>query len=460
MRTNIDRLTLGTGPLDDPAPAIPSSVPASAILSSDRLRLTLVALLIRLLFLPLLLLSAAHPGSILMAQFAGGSGTESDPFRVETADQLQSVRNHAHRHFLQSADIDAGTIPDFIPIGDYPNPFSGTFDGDGYTISGLTIELCPVCPGLYVGLFGRIFSGQIRNVHIQNADVSGRDNVGILAGYNAGDIRSSSASGTVSGRDHTGGLVGWNEGSITHSRTDANVNGSMSVGGLSGYNSGTIDDSYARTDVKGSYETGGLAGVNERSGIITASYASGPVAGESLTGGLLGYNGGDVKASYWDREATQQNDGVGQGSPDGTTGLTTALMTGTDAYYHMPALDFKAAWLLTEGYPALFWEDVDALDLPTSSEDEAVAAEFKLRQNHPNPFNPVTRISYSLPEQARVRLVVYNLLGQPVATLVDEVRGPGVHMAAFDASGLSGGTYLYRIQAGTYRMTRAMILVK
>ena len=451
MRPKTDKMTLRTRPL---------AVPSPACLSPSRPFLPLATLLIFLRFLPLLMLSAALPGSILIAQFAGGSGTESDPYRVETADQLQNVRNHAHRHFLQVADIDAGPIPDFIPIGDYPNPFTGSFDGDGYTISGLTIELCPVCPGLYVGLFGRIIGGQVRNVHIQNADVSGRDNVGILAGYNAGDIRSSSASGTVSGRDHTGGLVGWNEGSITHSRTDANVNGSMSVGGLSGYNSGTIDDSYARTDVKGSYETGGLAGVNERSGIITASYASGPVAGESLTGGLLGYNGGDVKASYWDREATQQNDGVGQGNADGVTGLTTTLMTGTDAYYHMNALDFKGIWLLTDGYPALFWEDVDALDLPTSSEDEAVAAKFKLHQNHPNPFNPVTRISYSLPEQARVRLVVYNLLGQPVATLVDEVRGPGVHMAAFDASGLSSGTYLYRIQTGTNSMTRSMILMK
>jgi hypothetical protein len=100
-------------------------------------------------------------------------------------------------------------------------------------------------------------------------------------------------------------------------------------------------------------------------------------------------------------------------------------------------------------------------DCTTSiGEDHEIPARLTLDQNYPNPFNPETMIRFALPEQADVRLTVYNLTGQKVATLIDDQRPPGWHMVRFDASGLSSGLYFYRIHAGSHMLSRQMMLVK
>ena len=84
----------------------------------------------------------------------------------------------------------------------------------------------------------------------------------------------------------------------------------------------------------------------------------------------------------------------------------------------------------------------------------------QLGQNVPNPFNPSTEIVYALAEEAPVRLVIYNLLGQSVVTLVDGVQMAGYHTVRWDASDVSAGVYLYRIQTDSFTATRRMIFVK
>jgi hypothetical protein len=86
--------------------------------------------------------------------------------------------------------------------------------------------------------------------------------------------------------------------------------------------------------------------------------------------------------------------------------------------------------------------------------------EFALSQNYPNPFNPTTTIEYALPEAAAVQLVVYDLLGRQVVTLVRGAQKAGRYEVVFDASRLASGMYLYRIKAGSFVSFKMMILVE
>jgi hypothetical protein len=98
---------------------------------------------------------------------------------------------------------------------------------------------------------------------------------------------------------------------------------------------------------------------------------------------------------------------------------------------------------------------------------EQVPVEFRLEQNYPNPFNPKTRIQYTVGGTrdlvlgaSKTRLVVFDLLGRQVATLVNEVKPPGSYEITFDGSGLSSGVYFYRLTAGNFVETRRMLLMR
>ncbi len=91
---------------------------------------------------------------------------------------------------------------------------------------------------------------------------------------------------------------------------------------------------------------------------------------------------------------------------------------------------------------------------------ELVPAETKLHSNYPNPFNPSTMISYSLRDEGKVSIKVYDILGSEVATLINEVKPAGTYEVAFNASQLPSGVYIYRMQAGSYMASKKMLLVK
>ena len=86
--------------------------------------------------------------------------------------------------------------------------------------------------------------------------------------------------------------------------------------------------------------------------------------------------------------------------------------------------------------------------------------DFELYQNYPNPFNPSTTIKFTLPIESRVKINVYNTIGQLVVTLVDGEMQLGYHEVNFDASRLASGIYLYQLQAGEYNFVKKMILIK
>lgn len=92
--------------------------------------------------------------------------------------------------------------------------------------------------------------------------------------------------------------------------------------------------------------------------------------------------------------------------------------------------------------------------------DADVPDGFRLEQNYPNPFNPLTRVNYSLPADEHVRLSVFNSLGQEVMVLLDEVRPAGDHSVAIHAGSLASGTYTYKLTAGSYTVSRRMLLIR
>jgi len=107
------------------------------------------------------------------------------------------------------------------------------------------------------------------------------------------------------------------------------------------------------------------------------------------------------------------------------------------------------AYLFDKRIPS--WADGDGPSLPNT---------FALEQNYPNPFNPQTTIAFDTRATMRVRLEVFNVLGQLVNVVADDNLPPGHHTRVFDASSLSSGVYLYRVSAGEQQQTRKMMVLK
>lgn len=223
----------------------------------------------------------------------------------------------------------------FDEFSDYPE-YLATFDGNGKVIRNLRINRSD---GKYVGLFGAISGGKavIRNVGVPDADVRGRDLVGVLVGRNnGGRIEYAWSTGQVSGNTFTGGLVGWNQGTVAQSYSEAIVSGwnasdsggplwSTRIAGLVGANHGTIENSYAAGEARGRGHVAGLAG--ENNGTIRNSYSTAAVSTEDdwpHKGGLVGWQqSGTVENSYWETELDGKHKGVSKGVAQGSeTGIT------------------------------------------------------------------------------------------------------------------------------------------
>jgi len=245
----------------------------------------------------------------LFAEFSGGTGEPDAPYQIATADDLMLLGETPEdygKHFIMIADIDldpnlpgrkifdkAVIAPDMdMDTGEHEGiPFAGVFDGNGHTISHLTIV-----GDRYLGLFGKLDSGaNISNLGMEAVDVNGTGYyAGALVGYNyKGKIIESYSTGTVTGDNRIGGLVGENwHGRIASSYSTITVSGDRSVGGLVGRSlRGSIDTCFSTGTVTGTGEgVGGLVGVNIGGNIIS-SYNTGSVTGtDKKVGGLVGGN--------------------------------------------------------------------------------------------------------------------------------------------------------------------------
>ena len=333
------------------------------------------------------------------AQYSGGTGEPNDPYQIATAEDLMllgETPDDYDKHFILTADIDldpnlpgrkvfdkAVIAPD---INDAENWFQGTsftgvFNGQGHTISYLTIT-----GENFLGLFGWV-EGEVKDLGVANVNIAGSSNVGALVGLNSGNVmRCFSGGGTVSGKyavgalmggnagnvvccysigtvncsgSQAGGLVGYNTDtvSICHSTADV-TGGQWQVGGLVGSNEGTVIHCSSTGVVSGDEGVGGLVGCNDYFGSIATSYSTGLVSGGgTYVGGLVGIDyGGVVVRCFWDLQTSRQ-----PGSAGGI-GLGATQMQDIQTYLH-GGWDFVGetengiheVWQIPEGggYPVL-----------------------------------------------------------------------------------------------------------
>jgi hypothetical protein len=239
-----------------------------------------------------------------------GDGTKAKPYEVSSAGQLECLgqdRQLWSKSFVLTDDIElTGRLYGDAVIASYPNEgkigFSGTLDGRGYHIVGLTIASASD----YVGLFGYTSAGEVRGLRLTDACVLGRSTLdalggtGVLAGVNNGSVIDCSASGSVTGSRQVGGLVGRKyTGAIRRSFAEGSVSGNVRVGGLAGYvysSSSSISECSAEGDVCGNSMVGGFAGVAY--GTVNSCFATGNVCGDSSLGGLAGTAYGSISQCF------------------------------------------------------------------------------------------------------------------------------------------------------------------
>lgn len=287
------------------------------------------------------------------------------PMEIFTIQDLDNVRNLLHGHYRLMTDLDFNdnnsyaqvegweaykvsltTGEGFEPIGNTANKFRGLFDGDGHKISNLYINR----PSMEnVGLFGEYYTaGNINNLAMLNAHITGNNNTGILVGKCSGNLFSCYANGIVQGAIYVGGLAGI-------------VNSIDGPGG-------DVQNCYTLASVSGTTYAAGFVGWNYY-GNIQNSYASGLVSCPSNPGGFIGRaNGGTVIDSYWNTETS------GQSGSQGGTGRTTAQMTFPYADNTYSSWNFINIWAddvddtMNNGYPFLGFPEVyDAPDLMLNS---------------------------------------------------------------------------------------------
>lgn len=184
----------------------------------------------------------------------------------------------------------------WTPIGNKTNKFQGTFDGGGYSISGLNVNTTEQ----YAGLFGYIDGGTVRNLRVKGNVTSTLTNSllgGIAGKLSNGTVENCIFDGTVSGVSYVGGIAGTtsSSGQIAGCHTRGTVTAQRIAGGIVGGNEDiTITDCYSEAKVTTTQNTaGGIVG-NNRNGAITCCYATDQVSGMDLVGGIVGYNYGST----------------------------------------------------------------------------------------------------------------------------------------------------------------------
>ena len=242
--------------------------------------------------------------------FSGGNGSSSNPYKVSNLEQLRKISLYPNKHFVQTANI-SGNYESFQPLCTTDAPFSGSYNGQGYTISTLNIS-----SDSHSALFVAV-SGNISNVKIDGFLVNGKSDhkengIGAIAGINKGKIvncvvSNTNITGSIS--NSCGGVCGLNDG-IVQNCTVKNLNtkastesySDSSAGCVVGKNSGSIISCSAENINASGYIAGGITGVNNNSGQCVMCEVTGVVKVGAIVnwgagaGAIAGINEGTVSS--------------------------------------------------------------------------------------------------------------------------------------------------------------------
>lgn len=224
---------------------------------------------------------------------AGDPNDASNPCELTSIEQLQAISANLAGNYALGGSINATATATwnagsgFEPIGSQDHPFTGTLDGRGYEVVGLTINREDT---ELVGLFAVVGSaGLIRDITLVGGTVSGLGPVGAVAGVNHGTLQDIQQGNSISGQDRVGGLVGLNTGQISGATNFGAVEGSNLVGGIVGHNQagGLVTEAHNGGAIQGETYVGGVVGLSE-GGSITGATNTAQVIGENTVGGILG----------------------------------------------------------------------------------------------------------------------------------------------------------------------------
>ena len=228
-------------------------------------------------------------------EFAGGTGTEADPYLISTPAQLNNLRKDLTAHYKLTNDIDLADWGNWDPIGtNESNPFKGIFDGNGYSIKNMSAK--GNAYGSSAGLFGYLDSATIKNTGIVDSTVGGAQYVGGIAGFVANSSISNCYAARGINGSHVGGYAGAYVGGIVGVlRENSDISSCYNTGGVSATASagGIAGVTNSTSSINNCYNTGEID--VERSGSATSSFWAGGIVGNNYSKISNCYNAGTIK---------------------------------------------------------------------------------------------------------------------------------------------------------------------
>lgn len=343
----------------------------------------ILSLAILMSLLPTIRLTASAVG---LPNAGGALGTEESPYIVDEVSDLvwlsDNVGTEGDKYYIQTCDIDMKDVTSWSPIGDFTNPFTGTYDGQGYEIENLTITNLDSADGY--GFWHYVKDADLKNIKLVNTNYTIEDQGGaglLVVLAESTTIANCCVSGSITQTTPTssiGGLVGciYSNSTVTNSYSDVTLtiaeDGLACIGGLIGYclesnvtNSYSVGDITAERQVKSNQcgDVGGLIGRLDTNCTISNCYSSGKVSSEAESnsddvnngcrGGFIGLiyakTGCTVSNCFYDSTLSGQNDNCGKGTPKTSDELQEAA--------NFISWDFTNIWTNTtganNGYPVL-----------------------------------------------------------------------------------------------------------